>query len=102
MNEQENTIKVSKIEIKIGKQVISLTPDELKELKDVLEKTFPSEKIQWIPSQPIYVPWTSPYIGTPVQPYNPWQPMWTVTCESPLGDNHNGQTMCLKLNGGIQ
>ncbi len=97
MNEN-NTIKVSKIEIKIGKQVISLTPDDLKELKRALEDIFPTaEVVKWIPNQPIYVPWTSPYIGTPVQPYNPWQPLWTITCESPLGDN-NCQTMCLSLN----
>ena len=78
-----NKIAVSKIIIKIGSQTLSLTPQELKELKDVLEATFPTEKTVFVPSAPVIIrepvpiypsPWNEPYCPT-------WAP-WTVTCES--------------------
>ena len=97
MSEQ---IKVSKIEIKIGKQVISLTPDELKELKNVLEAAFPEkEVIKWIPQapiiidRPIYPKW--PYWdNSPTFPN--WPNRWDITCSSSSKDL--GETVCLSLN----
>ena len=97
MSEQ---IKVSKIEIKIGKQVISLTPDELKELKAVLEATFPNkEVIKWIPQAPIIIDRpiypVSPFWDN--QPINPWPQRWDITCCAG-NSNELGQTVCLSLN----
>lgn len=77
-------ITVSKIEIKIGDKVLTLTPAELKELKDVLERTFPSESVKFIPSQPIIIdrPWLYPVAPQwPVVPDRPG-PIWEVTCDS--------------------
>lgn len=90
------SIKVSKIEIKIGKQVISLTPDELKSLKLVLEQTFPTKLVEnWFIPAPLYIPYPQPVC--PVYPssptIDPWRPFWSITCQN---DN---QTVCLSLNG---
>jgi hypothetical protein len=68
------TVKVDKIQITIGKKTIELSPDELKELRDVLDATFPKETTRWLPSQPITIPY-------PVYPqtFRYWEPRWTST-----------------------
>lgn len=38
---QKEKIAVTKIEIKIGGKTLSLTPEEMNELKDILNETFP-------------------------------------------------------------
>lgn len=65
MSEQ---IKVERIEIKIGKKVLSLTPEEMKELRDVLDQTFPKEKVTYIPGQPIIIDYP--------RPWKWWEPIW--------------------------
>ena len=75
MSEQ---IKVERIEIKIGKKVLNLTPEEMKELRDVLDKTLPKGKTVYIPGQPIIIekpayPWHRPY------PH--WEPTWISTAQ---------------------
>ncbi len=48
-------IEVKTIEIVVGKKVISLSPEELRELRDVLDATFPREVVKYVPSAPIYI-----------------------------------------------
>ena len=74
---EETKVEVSKIEIKIGDTKVSITPSQLKELRDVLESLFP-KKTQFIPSAPIYIE----------RPYHPWR-QWDVICKS-------SGTLCLE------
>lgn len=62
-------IKVSKIELQIGKKKFDLSVEEAKRLKKILCDTFPNENTQWIPyySYPIY----------PNYPYYDVQTTWT-------------------------
>lgn len=58
-------VKVSKVEIEIGKKRIELSLDEAKELRDILNETFGKEKKApgW-PSYPIIIErpaWLNPY-----------------------------------------
>ena len=70
-------IKVERIEIKIGKKVLSLTPVEMKELRDVLNQTFPA----YIASSPVV-------IERPVYPRLPyWRPLWCEGQETRYTDN---------------
>ena len=65
-------VKIKKIEIIVGKQTISLSPEELKELKDVLDAAFPKETVYW-PSYPVVIPepvWPKPYRYW--EPYVSW------------------------------
>jgi hypothetical protein len=90
-----NQIQISKIEIKIGKQVISLTPDELKELKAVLDATFPEkEVVKWIPQNPIIIdrPVYPPNYGDITWPYKRWDIVWCSDTTNALN-----QTMSLTL-----
>lgn len=70
-------IKISRIEINIGKKTLSLTLAEMKELKAVLDETFPEETIRYIHSpapEPII-------IDRPVWPRPHWpRPLWEITC----------------------
>ena len=66
-------IKVERIEIKIGKKVLSLTPEEMKELRDVLDATFPKKKTVYVPGQPIII--KKPVYPWP-RPYPHWEPLW--------------------------
>jgi hypothetical protein len=85
----DKTIKVSQITIKIGDLTISLTPDQLKELKMVLDQMFPVVLIQHVHHIP-YVPFYSPVI----QP-DPWWTKPTITCES---SSHGMVAMTLGVN----
>ena len=92
-------IEVSKIEIKIGGKVISLTLAEAKELRDILDETFPKAspvtiiRDHYYP-RPYYAPiWVS-------QPStNPYK-QWEITCGD-AGMNTSGYStptssvMCL-------
>lgn len=71
-------IEVKTIEVVVGKQVISLSPEELRELRDVLDATFPREVVRYVPSVPIY-------IERPIyeRPWEYWQPYYT-TCGNTL------------------
>jgi hypothetical protein len=68
-------IKVDAIKITIGRKTLELTPDELKELRDILDATFPKATVQ---------PWPAPVIiERPVYrewPYRRWhEPFWSDT-----------------------
>jgi len=70
------SVELKKIDIKIGDKTVSLTPEQAKELRAVLNETFPD--VQYIPAVPIVIekhiyPWEQP------RPY--WQD-WTITCQS--------------------
>ncbi len=79
-------IQVDKIRISIGRKVLELTPDELRELRDVLDATFPTET-RYVPSQPII-------IERPTYP-RPWRYWDTTWCGSETG---KGQTLCVSSN----
>ena len=51
----KDKIEVSVIEIVIGKTVLRLSPEELKELQDILNDTFPQEKTVHVPSYPVVI-----------------------------------------------
>ena len=64
-------ISISKIVIKIGKKEIELSPEEAKELQNVLQETLGKNNTVYIPKPyPVY-PNPNPY------PYH--IPYWTVT-----------------------
>ena len=55
-------VSISKINIKIGKKEVELTPDEAKELQEILNETFGKKERVYIPSpypvvQPVYRPY---------------------------------------------
>lgn len=61
-------IKVSKIRIEIGDVVLDLSPKQMRELRDVLDATFPTET-RFLPGQPYVIerparPWSGPYWRT--------------------------------------
>lgn len=71
------SVKVEKVEIKIGRKVISLTPDELRELRNALEDLFPAEKVRIVSGAPIII--DRPY-RVPDAPWRrPWTPYWCGT-----------------------
>ena len=64
-------ISISKINIRIGKKEVELTPDEAKELQEILNETFGKKEIVYIPS---------PYpVVQPVQPVYPPYRYWEIT-----------------------
>ncbi len=67
-------IEVKTIEIIVGKKVIFLSPAELRELREVLDATFPREVVRYVPSAPIY-------IERPIyqHPWEYWQPYYTMS-----------------------
>lgn len=69
-------ISVDKIEIRIGKKTLSLTPGELKELRDVLDATFPTGITAYIPSAPIII--ERPVY--PSWPYRRWNEPTYIEC----------------------
>lgn len=69
-------VTVEKIEITIGRKTISLSPAELRELREVLDSLFPKET-QFIPSAPIIIERPS----CP-RPWRHWDEVW---CDSSTG-----------------
>jgi hypothetical protein len=61
-------VKVEKIVLKIGERELELSPEEVKELKEVLDKMFGDEKIvhHYYPHYPYYYP-----------SYPTYPPTWT-------------------------
>ena len=91
-----NQIAVSHIEIKIRDNTLRLSPEEFRELRDILNATFPAE-VKWYPTPaPVYIPPITIPMDTPY----PWR-HWEVTCQSGVcGDGASTvdcQTMCLAL-----
>ena len=66
-------ISINKVEIKIGKKVLALKLEEAKELKKILNETFPDIVQDF---NPIII---KEYIEKyPCQPYRPfWSPTWS-------------------------
>jgi hypothetical protein len=92
---KKDRIAVSRIEIEIGRKVISLTPEEMRELRDILDATFPKEKIKYIPSAPIVI--EKPVY--PSYPYQRWkEPTWLdtpiVTCDQRKSHEYTMRLTC--------
>ena len=89
-------IAVSRIEIKIGKDVLKLSIAQMQELKEVLNKTFPDDKTVYIDRQPYYIP-PPIYIEPSVYPVYPWN-QWITTCgDSTTTTLEESNTLCLEL-----
>ncbi len=84
----KENITVSKIDIKIGAKTISLSLDELKELREVLNNLFP-ESVRFVPTYPV----TIPYFFYPSEPYK-WGG-WETICQ---GDSNEITLYINKLN----
>lgn len=87
-----NEISIGKIEIKINKKTISLTIEQAKELRQILNDTFPvANDAPFVIEKHVY-PWRENY---------PVTPFWDVTypyCRSTTGDaplNGEPNTLCL-------
>ena len=76
-------IKITNIELQIGKSKFKLSLDEARELKKILNDTFPSKEVVYI--NPIYV---EEYKWPVWKPYD----IWCGTCST---DSH---TLCLATN----
>lgn len=93
------TVKVDRIRITVGNKTIDLTPDELKELRDVLDATFGKETV-FAPYSPIVIERPA----WPRWPYHHWcQPTYISTGGYPSKGSSNAgevkpkeyQTLCL-------
>ena len=67
------SVTVSKIEIQIGKKTISLSPAELRDLRDTLDDLFPDKKAPLV----IRERWPDPTFPYHTRPY--WQYGWSTT-----------------------
>ena len=88
---KSDKIAVKKIEIEVGGKILGLTPEEMKELRDILDATFPKETV-YVPGSPII-------IKEPVYrswPYRRWSdPVWIggpklISTGSTAEDMHTG------------
>lgn len=97
---EKTAVEISKVEIKIGKQVISLTPAEFQELRNVIDAAFPRGNTTYVaPSIPIIIekektpdPWPVPY-KRPWWNDHPYRYYWEqpfVTWENTLTIEHSG------------
>ena len=71
-------VTISKIELIVNNKKIELTINEAMELKDLLNKTFEKEKVEFVPypvypSYPVYPWWQGTYTITDAA--------WTTTCQ---------------------
>lgn len=73
-------VSIKKVVVKIGDKEISLSLDEAKELQDILNRTFGTEKTVFVPSAPVIIE----------RPWYPTYPHWSVTCnaDSAVVDNY--------------
>ena len=73
-----DNVRISKINIKIGKKEISLTLDKAKELQDILDKTF--GKTFYVEGTPQII-MSYPVCPSPVYPvpYKDWEITWKGT-----------------------
>jgi diketogulonate reductase-like aldo/keto reductase len=90
MKNEDPKIEVHKIDIKIGDKVISLKPEQVKELKKILNEMFEESKVVHDYHYVDRYLWHWPY-------YNPYQ-HWTTTCDSGTGSylsSTGNVTLCL-------
>lgn len=69
-------IKIKRIVIQLGDKVLELSLEDARELKKVLEDTFPTKE---------YIPIGEPYPLLPISPLvpgNPLQPVWVDTVDN--------------------
>ncbi len=65
------SVKISKLNVKIGKKEVSLTIEEAKELQKILNDTFGEQKTVFVPSSSIII--ERPVIS----PWKYWGVTWT-------------------------
>ena len=78
-------IKVSKIELQIGKKKFDLSVEEAKKLKKILCDTFPDGNTTWIPYYP--------YPTYPIYPWYDVQTTWTS------GEIYISDNACVTVSG---
>lgn len=95
---------IKKIELDLGGKVVSLTPEQAKNLKEALDELFGKEVIrEYFPivkeKEYVPVPYPAPYRPTPYY-YWEWQPYLfdRVTCES-VGNLTTSCSGTLRLTG---
>lgn len=73
-------VSIKNVIVKIGDKEISLSLYEAKELQDILNRTFGTEKTVFVPSAPVIIE----------RPWYPTYPHWYVTCnaDSAVVDNY--------------
>jgi hypothetical protein len=71
-------VSIKKVVVKIGDKEIGLSLDEAKELQDILNRTFGTEKTVFVPSAPVIIE----------RPWYPTYPHWYVTCEANTSGNY--------------
>jgi hypothetical protein len=88
-------VSIKKIVLSVGDKEISLSLEEAKELRAILDEVFDNNNTIIInPSPVVVIPYTPPVVIQPViQPYSspyivPWSPYYpTVTWQTTYGDN---------------
>ena len=81
-----NDVKISKIEITIGDHKTTLTPEQVINLRDTLNKLFP-ETHPFVPMQPAYIPYPVYPLIERVMPhvYPGWEVIWGGSTSETLG-----------------
>ena len=87
------TIKVDKIRLELGGHTLELSIEQMKELRDLLNETFPNKETVYFPTAPVV-------IRKPVWPYQfrYWEPSWyggdvrtlQVTCKTGTATSDEG------------
>ena len=88
---KKDTVSIEKINIKIGKEEISLTPEAAVELKDLLNELFEKEKTVYIPGSPITIPYPYPVYPRPYRYWDRWY-TWGDTSGVSYGTTTNDDT----------
>ena len=86
MAKASDKVTVDRVEITVGKKKLSLTTDELRELRDVLDATFPKVipyKAPIVIERPIYI--------KDLDPWRDWRTTWT----SNEGHKATNGTLCI-------
>ena len=74
------SVKIEHVKLKIGNKIIELSMDDLKELKKILDETFPGETVVFLPGIPVYVEKTYPVYIPPLEwPPRRWYETWSST-----------------------
>lgn len=85
------SVKISKLNVKIGKKEISLTLEEAKELQKILNETFGEQKTMIIPLSPVIIERIRERPVIEKYPWRHWDITWTAK-----GENTNYYTLTCK------